>query len=139
MDDKFKKDLVKIVDQGVQKCFKQNFQKLFNQSFKKAFDQNFPRAFDQSFQKAREGIKSDGISIFNQGVDEIIIPEFNSIDKKFIELESKMTQGFDNVNNRLDNIVIKMDAITGKQLDDEYQIKSHEKRITKLESHRVVA
>ena len=92
MDDKVKKDLVKIITQGVQKGFEQNFQKYFDQSLKKAFDQLFEEKF---------------IKLFNQGVDEVIIPEFNRIDKKFTELESKMTQGFDGINNRLDNLAVK--------------------------------
>lgn len=139
MDDKLKKDLVKIIGQGVQNGFEKNFQKFFNQSFQQAFDQNFQKAFDQSFQKAREEIKNDGISLFNQGVNEIIIPEFERIDKEFIKIENKMTQGFDSVNNRLDNLAIKMDTMAGKQLDDEYQIKKHAEKIAKLESRRVVA
>lgn len=100
MDDKFKKDLIEILDQQFEKKF---------------------------------------IKLFNQGVDEVLIPQFEDIDKEFININNKMTQGFDNINNRLDNLAIKIDAITSKQLDDEYQVKNHEKRINKLESHRAVA
>lgn len=79
------------------------------------------------------------IKLFNQGINEVLIPQFEDIDKEFVHINDKITQGFDSVNNRLDNLAIKVDTMTGKQLDNEYQIKKHAGKIAKLESRRVVA
>ncbi|MDO8486498.1 MAG: hypothetical protein Q7S77_02280 [Candidatus Staskawiczbacteria bacterium] len=132
MDDKFKKDLAEIIGQEFDKRFEKNFQKAFDQSFPKDFDQSFEKALDQLFE-----VKF--IKLFNQGVDDVLIPQFEDIDKEFVHINDKITQGFDNINNRLDNLAIKIDVTTNKQLDDEYQIKKHAEKIAKLESHRVVA
>lgn len=90
------------------------------QELTKELTKTFNQIFEEKF-----------IKLFNQGVDEVLIPQFEEIDKE-------MKAGFNQVNNRIDNLAKKMDLIAGKQIDDEYQIKNHEKRITKLESHRAV-
>ncbi len=82
------------------------------------------------------------IRLFNQGFEEVVIPQLEEIGK---DIEG-VKKGLNQVENRLDSIETrlgsldrKVDRVVANQLDDKYILKTCEKRITKLESQKIAA
>ena len=69
--------------------------------------------------------RTEFILLFNQGFEEVVLPEI-------ISFEEKMDQGFRKVNSKLDNLERRLDA-------DAIKLDDHENRIKKSESKRAVA
>jgi len=72
-----------------------------------------------------EKTKKDFILIFNQGFEEVVMPEI-------VELEDKMEQGFKKVNSKLESIERRIDEMATK-------VGGHEKILKKSQSKSIAA
>ena len=112
MDDKTKKELVQLLDQRFD---------TFGKQIDQRFD-TFGKQVDQRFDTFREEMHHDMISTFNQGFEEIVLPQIEEIREDVKSLKGDVA--------KLD---VRMDRMEGKldRLAD--QTNDHKNRITKLE------
>lgn len=105
------------------------------------FKKDFQQLFDEAFQKVREGIKGDTINLFNQGFEELVLPEFEEVYKELKKMATKkdLKEVEEKLEARLDRLDRKLDIVSAKTLEHDSQLKDHSKRLKKLESHKLAA
>lgn len=98
-------------------------------------DQKFQELKEDLHRDLREDLKQDMIRIFNQGVEEVILPIMEDLATK--DDVGKIENRLDRMEDRLNQMDRKLDVVTAKSFDNEAKLKNQDLRIQKVE--KVVA
>lgn len=89
---------------------------------------DFQELFDVGFQKAREELKVDMIRVFNQGFEEVVLPELEEIRGDVKRLDGRVN----GLENSMDRVERKLDVFSAKVI-------VQDARLSKIESVPAVA
>lgn len=91
--------------------------------------QDMSTILDEKFKDFREVLNKDMIHVFNQGYEELVMPDIERLDTKMDKVENRLGR----VENRLEQMDRKLDVVTAKSFDNEAKLKNHDLRIQKVE------
>lgn len=91
--------------------------------------QDISTLLDEKLKDFREVLKTDMIHVFNDGYEELVMPDIESLDIKMDKVENRLGR----VEDRLEQMDRKLDVVTAKSFDNEAKLKNHDLRFQKVE------